>query len=156
MEGKETYSQRHCLNISWTTVSHSLFERFMRSLSGTRPFNMRYSSGEHRFNRYMSCSWPFATKIFSCLVSSYLRSNGHQRIHTGYLQDAERTRTGQTAYQRTSNVHPPDIFIRWRPFEVLNMFKTCKRIRPDKTDITWHGTHEERTRNACERTRTDR
>ena len=136
MEGKETYFQRHCLNISWTTVSHPLFERFMRSSSGTRPFNMRYSSGELRFNRYMSCNWPFATKILSCLVSSCQRSNGHQRIHTGYLQDAERTRTGQTASQRTSNVHPPDIFIRWRPFEVLNMFKTCQRIRPDKTDIT--------------------
>ena len=40
----------------WTTVSHPLFERFMRSSSGTRPFNMRYSSGELRFNRYMSCS----------------------------------------------------------------------------------------------------
>ena len=39
-----------------TTVSHPLFERFMRSLSGSRPFNMRYSSGELRFNRYMSCS----------------------------------------------------------------------------------------------------
>ena len=38
-------SQRHCLNRSWTTVSHPLFERFMRSLSGTRPFNMRYFSG---------------------------------------------------------------------------------------------------------------
>ena len=90
---------------------------------------------------------------------SQVRSNGHQWINTGYLQDAERTRTGQTAYQRTSNVRPPGIFIRWRPFEVLNMFKTCQRIRPDKTDITWHGTHsphEERTRNACERTRTDR
>ena len=42
--------------ISWTTVSHPLFERLMRSLSGTRPFNMRYSTGELRFNRYMSCS----------------------------------------------------------------------------------------------------
>ena len=41
---------------SWTTVSHPLFERLMRSLSETRPFNMRYSSGELRFNRYMSCS----------------------------------------------------------------------------------------------------
>ena len=41
---------------SWTTVSRPLFERFMRSLSGTRPFNMRYSSGELRLNRYMSCS----------------------------------------------------------------------------------------------------
>ena len=36
--------------ISWTNVCHPLFERFMRSLSGTRPFNMRYSSGELRFN----------------------------------------------------------------------------------------------------------
>ena len=42
--------------ISWTTVSHPLFERFMRTLSGTRPFNMRFSSGKFRFNRYMSCS----------------------------------------------------------------------------------------------------
>ena len=78
-------------------------------------------------------------------------SNGHQGIHTGYLQDAERMRTGQSAYQRTSNVRPQDIFIRWRLFEVWNMFKTCQRIRPDKTDINWHGTHsphEQRTRNA--------
>ena len=43
-------------HIPWTTVSHPLFERFIRSLSGTRPFNMRYSSGELRFNRYVSCS----------------------------------------------------------------------------------------------------
>ena len=42
--------------ISWTTVSHPLFERFMRSLSGTRPFNMRYSSGELRLHRHISCS----------------------------------------------------------------------------------------------------
>ena len=35
---------------------------------------------------------------------SQLMSNGHKRMHNGYLQDAERTRTGQTAYQRTSNV----------------------------------------------------
>ena len=67
---------------------------------------------------------------------SQVRSNAYQRIHTGYLQDAERMRTGQTAYKRASNVHSPDIFIRWRPFEVLNMFKTCQRIRTDKTDIT--------------------
>ena len=116
----------------------------MRSLSGTRPFNMRYSSRELGFNRYI----PVVDR-------SQLLSNGHQRIHSRYLQDAERTRTGQTAYQPTSNVHPPDIFIRWRPFKVLNMFKTCQRIRPDKTDINRHGTHsthEERTRNACEQT----
>ena len=50
------------------------------------------------------------------LILSQLRSNGHQRIHTGYLQDAERMRTGQTARQPDkphtegiSNVHPPDI-----------------------------------------------
>ena len=68
---------------SWTTVSHHLFERFMRSLSGTRPFNMRYLSGELRFNRYIHV-----------VDRSQLRSNGHKRMHTGYLQDAERTRTG--------------------------------------------------------------
>ena len=54
-------------------------------------------------------------------------------MHTGYLQDAERTRTGQTVYQHTSNVHPPDSFIRWRLFEVLNMSRTCQRIRPERT-----------------------
>ena len=39
------------------------------------------------------------------------------RIHRGYLQDAERMRTGQTARppdkphtERMSNVHPSDIF----------------------------------------------
>ena len=130
---------------SWTTVSHPLFERFMRSLSGTRPFNMRYSSGELRFNRYMSCSWPFASQVDRTSTDTY-------GIPTG-------CRTNENRTNRTSYVHPPDIFIRWRTFEVLNMFKTCQRIRPDKTDITWHGTHsphEERTRNACERTRTDR
>ena len=42
----------------------------------------------------------------------------------------------QTAYQRISNVHVPYIFIWWRPFEVLNMSKTCQWIGPDKTDIT--------------------
>ena len=42
--------------ISWTTVSHPLFERFKRSLSGTCLLNMWYSSGELRVNRYMSCS----------------------------------------------------------------------------------------------------
>ena len=42
--------------ISLTTVSHPLFKRFMRSLLGTRPFNMRHLAGELRFNRYMSCS----------------------------------------------------------------------------------------------------
>ena len=112
--------------ISWTTVSHPLFERLMRSLSGTRPFNMLYSPGKLRL---LTVTCPVVDR-------SRIRSNEHKRMHTGYQQDAERTRTGQTAYQRTSTVHPPDIFIRWRPFEVLNMSKTCQRIRPDKTDIT--------------------
>ena len=159
MEGKETYSQRHCLNISWTTVSHPLFERFMRSLSGL----VRLTCGTPPGNSVLTVTCPVVdrSQLKSCLVSSHLVS-GRTDIN-GYipdtLQDAERTRTGQTAYQRTSNVHPPDISIRWRPFEVLTMFKTCQRIRLDKTDITWHGTHSphgKRTRNACERTRTDR
>ena len=31
-----------------------------------------------------------------------------------------------------SNVHPPYIFIRWRPFEVLKKSKTCQPIEPKK------------------------
>ena len=101
---------------------------------------------------------------FTCpaVDRSQLRSNGHQRIHTGcgmHENRTNRTRTGQTTYQRMSNVHPPYTFIPWRPFEVLNMSKTCQRIGPYKTDITRHGTHsphEERTCNACKRTRMDR
>ena len=111
--------------ISWTTVSHPLFERFMHSLSGT----VRLTHGTRPGSSVLTVTCPVVDR-------SQLRSNGHKRMHTGYLQDAERTRTGQTAYQRTSNVHPPDIFIRWRPYEVLNMSKTCQRIRLDKTDIT--------------------
>ena len=36
---------------------------------------------------------------FTCpaVDRSQLRSNRHQQIHKGYLQDAERMRTGQTA-----------------------------------------------------------
>ena len=62
------------------------------------------------------------------------------RIPTGCQTHENRTnhtRTGQTTYQRMSNFHPPYIFIRWRPFEVLNMSKTCQRIEQDKTEITW-------------------
>ena len=120
-------------------------KRTKRSLNDHR-MRMRYSSRE------------------LCYLSSQLKrtSTDSYRIPTGcrtHENRTNRTRTGKTAYQRTSNVHQPDIFIRWRPFEVLNMSKTCQRIGPDKTDITWHGTHsphEELTRNACERTRMDR
>ena len=96
---------------------------------------------------------PFTTQVERTSTNSY-------RIPTGcrtHKNRTNRTGTGQTAYLHTSNVHLPDIFIRRRPFEVLNMSKTCQRIGPDKTDITWHGTHsphKELTRNACERTRT--
>ena len=31
---------------------------------------------------------------------SQLRSNGHKRIYTGYLQDAEHMRTGQTTREQ--------------------------------------------------------
>ena len=114
----------------------------MRFFSETRPFKMRFLSGELRFNRYMSCS--------------QVRSNGHQRILTGYIQDAERKRTGRTAYKRTSNVHPPDIFIRWRPLEVLNMFKTCqrmtKRTSPDTERIHRTRNRQEMQANGHERT----
>ena len=146
MEGKETHSQLFENHgppflIRYLNVLCVPCQELIRLTCGTRPGN------------------SVLTVTFPVVDRSQVRSNGHQRIHTGYLQNAEQMRTGQTAYQRTSNVNPPDTFIRWRPFEVLNMFKTCQRIRPDKTDITRHGTHsphEERTRNACERTRTDR
>ena len=114
--------------------------------------------------RWRIKEWTCGTRprnSFTCPADdrSQFRSNGHQRIYTGCLQDAERMRTGQTAYQRMGNVHPPYIFIRWRPFEVLNMSKTCQRIGPDKTDITWtrtHSPHDKRTCNASKGTRTDR
>ena len=44
--------------------------------------------------------------------------------------------TGQTAYQRMSNVHPPYIFMQWHLIEILNMSKTCQWIGPDKMDNT--------------------
>ena len=75
--------------------------------------------------------WMNVTPVLACSLSGSHVVNGHQRIHTGYLQDADRMRTRQTTYQRTSNVHPPDIFIRWRPFDVLNMSKTCQQKEPD-------------------------
>ena len=81
MEGKETYSQRHCLNISWTTVSHPLFERFMRSLSGTRPFNMRYSTGNSVLT--VTCPVVDRSQLKSCLVLSDLVS-GRTDIN-GYI-----------------------------------------------------------------------
>ena len=89
----------------------------------------------------------------------YLTRNGHQQIHTGYLQDAKSMRTGQTPYQHMSNIHPPYIFIRWRPFEVLKMSKTCQWIGPYKKDFTRYRTHSPHgkwTRNACKQTQMDR
>ena len=126
-------------------------KRTKRSMTAQR-MRIRYSSIELC---YLSWSWPFTTQVERTSTDTY-------RIPTGCQTHAKRTnctRTGQTAHQRTSNLHPPDILIRWRPFEVLNMSKTCQWIGPDKTDITWHGMHslhDERTRNACERTWTDR
>ena len=126
-------------------------KRTKRSLNDQRK-RMRYSSLELY---YLSWSWPFTPQVKRTSTDTY-------RIPTGCPTHENRinhTRTGQTAYQRTSNVHAPDILIWWRPLEVLHMSKTCQRIGPDKTDITWqvtHSPHGERTRNACERTRTYR
>ena len=61
--------------------------------------------------------------------------------------------TGQNAHQRLANVRLTDIFIRWRPFQVLSMFKICHRIPTDKTDITGQGMYkqdQERTRSGRE------
>ena len=124
MEGKETYSQRRCLDI----MDQRLYLRYLNVLCVPCQELVRLTCVTHPGNSVLTVTYPVVDR-------SQLRSNGHKRVHTGYLHDAERTRTGQTAHQRTSNVHPPDIFIRWRPFEVLNMSKTCQRIRPDKADI---------------------
>ena len=128
-------------------------KRTKRSLNDHR-MRMRYAS---RKLSYQSCSWPFTAQVERTSTDTY-------RIPTGCRNNenrTKRTRTWQAAYmyQRMSNVHPPYIFIRWRPFEVLKKSKTCQRIEPKKTDTTWHGTHSphgERTRNACKRTRMDR
>ena len=128
-------------------------KRTKRSLNDHR-MRMRYSSRKPRYV-YLFCSWPFTIQVERTSTDLHRISTG-RRTHENRTN---RTRTGQTAYQRMSNVHPTYILTRWRPFEVLNMSKTCQRIGPDKTDITWHGTHSlhrERTRNACQRTRTDR
>ena len=123
-------------------------KRTKRSLNDHR-IHMRYSS---RKLCYRSCSWPFTTEVERSSMDTYRIPSGC-RTHENRTN---RTRTGQAAYQRMSNVHPPYIFISWSPFEVLNMSKTCQRIGPDKTDITWHGTHSphgEWTRKACKQTR---
>ena len=73
-----------------------------------------------------------------------LTSTDTYRIYTGLRMHenwTNHTIIGQTAYQRTSNVRQPNVFIRCRPFKVLNTSKTCQQIGLDKTDITWHGTH---------------
>ena len=126
-------------------------KRTERSLKDHR-MRKRYSS---RKLSYLSCSWPITTQVERTSTDTYKMMTGCRNNENR----TNRTRTGQTAYQHTSNVHPPDIFILWRLFEVLNMSKTCQQIAPDKTDITWHGRHsphEQRTRNACEQTWTDR
>ena len=128
------------------------------------PYKIRteHSLNDHRMRMwfssrklcYLSCSWPFTTPVVRTSTDTY-------RIPTGIQTQENRTNrtwTGQTAYQRMSNVHLPYIFIWWRPFVVLNMSKTCQRIRPDKKNITWQGTyspHGERTRSACKQTRMD-
>ena len=55
----------------------------------------------------------------------------------GYIQDAEGIRTGQTAYQPMSNVHPPYIFIRWHPLcpKLADGYDQTKRISPDTERI---------------------
>ena len=57
-------------------------KRTKRSLNDHR-MHMRHSSGE----------------LKTCLVvdRSQIGSNGHQRMHTGYLQDVERMKNGETA-----------------------------------------------------------
>ena len=99
---------------------------------------------------------------FTCpaVDRSQLGSNGLQRIHTGYLQDAERIRTEQTAREPDK---PHTCTNAWVTFThrtylsggVRSKFWTCpklangkdrtKRISPDTGRIhrmrNWHVTH---------------
>ena len=59
-------------------------------------------------------------------------------MQTGQVQDKERTSSEQNACQRMAIVHPADAFIRWIPFQVLNVHKTFRRIErtsPNKERI---------------------
>ena len=92
------------------------------------PFDMRYSS-------IFTLTCPVVDR-------SQLRSNGHQRTHTGYLQDAERTRIRQTAYQPTSNG------LHWNLYHVypvasVQSFKHVQNLPTDKAgqnghQLTWN------------------
>ena len=85
-EGKEMYSQRHCLNIFWTTVSHPLFERLCvpcqelaRLTCGTPPANSVLT---------VTCPVVDRSQLKSCLVLSHLVS-GRTDIN-GYIPDTYR------------------------------------------------------------------
>ena len=118
---QRTVDSKHCRMRNGCITDKNeylLYKKWTKRLLNDHRTHMRYST-------------------LTCPVDdrSPIRSNKHQQIHTRYLQDLERTRNGQTPYQLTSNVHPPDIFIRWRPIEFLNMPKTCQLVVPDKTDF---------------------
>ena len=116
---------------------------------------IRYGENVRWTNTEYACGTRLGNSVTCPVVDrSQSRLNGHQGMHTGYLQDNERMITRQNAREpdkphthRTSNVHPPDIFIGWRPFEVLNMSRTCKRIGLTKHYLT---------RNTFEQSQTDR
>ena len=57
----------------------------------------------NQFNRQYSSIFTFTCPVVD---RSQLKSNWHQSIHSGYLQNVEHMTTRQTAYQRTSNHHP--------------------------------------------------
>ena len=77
--------------LSYPLASFGHVKNFERTPPNKYVQDERYSCVGLRFVRF-SCGLSGSHVV--CLV---LMSNGHQWIHTVYLKDAERMRTGQTA-----------------------------------------------------------
>ena len=74
-------------------------------------------------------------------------------MRTGQVQDKERRSSEQNACQRMATVHPAGAFFRWSPFQVLNMYKTFRRIErtsPNKERIRRMRNGHRRMRNGQE------
>ena len=116
----------------------------------------------HRFASVICVPRPFNMRYSSVVTVTCLEVDCSTAQIDGYTQDTYRMLdAGEPDKQHTNGqvtfIHRTSLSGGVRP-KFLNI-KTCQRIRPDKTDITCHGTHsphEKLTRNACERTRTDR
>ena len=76
-----------------------------------------------------SVTWPVVDR-------SQLRSNRHQRVHTGYLQDAQRMRTGQTHENRTDRIPTHELrssTIHIYPMASVRIFEQVQNLPTDRT-----------------------